>query len=388
MTPNKKELGLAYKRDAKAVADALEALGEEDAMCLKVRAAPSLRWALGSTRQAVVLGQAGGRLQALSKAPGARNVSRLIANQSANMNRCRSPPQSDLDAGKPGKVVVDGKALEVRTWLTSAVCISRPCAVRLSPALLLRALSSALRLTPLLQTNQVTAPMVEIKRQQKRLAGRNFIPSVIEPSFGIGRILYCVFEHSYYTREVGAFCRTHPLRALRGRDSRTQTLAVHGKEQRRSGRHIPPPSHPQGDEARAVLKFTPLVAPVKATVGCPALGCLSWVGLSHGLSRQCACIQAQPRPPPPPQVFPLVQKEQLNVLAAKVSARWEGVFGNLLGIWPWLSCFPDLPAPCSHAEGGLSSHRALCFPSCQTPSLTAAGLSNLIDTTGNTIGKR
>ncbi|GBF92515.1 hypothetical protein Rsub_04619 [Raphidocelis subcapitata] len=161
VTPNKKELGLGFKRDAKAVADALEALGEEDAMCLK----------------------------------------------------------SDLDAGKPGKVVVDGKAV------------------------------------------QVTAPMVEIKRQQKRLAGRNFIPSVIEPSFGIGRILYCVFEHSYYTRE--------------------------------------------GDEARAVLRFTPLVAPVKATV------------------------------------FPLVQKEQLNALATKISA-----------------------------------------------SLTAAGLSNLIDTTGNTIGKR
>ena len=49
---------------------------------------------------------------------------------------------------------------------------------------------------------QVTAPMVEIKRQRKRLAGRAFVPSVIEPSFGIGRILYCIFEHSFYTREV------------------------------------------------------------------------------------------------------------------------------------------------------------------------------------------
>jgi hypothetical protein len=38
VTPNKKELGLGFKRDAKAVADALEALGVEDAMCLKVRA--------------------------------------------------------------------------------------------------------------------------------------------------------------------------------------------------------------------------------------------------------------------------------------------------------------------------------------------------------------
>lgn len=44
--------------------------------------------------------------------------------------------------------------------------------------------------------------MVDVQRQQKRLAGRSFVPSVIEPSFGIGRILYCVFEHSYYTREA------------------------------------------------------------------------------------------------------------------------------------------------------------------------------------------
>lgn len=43
--------------------------------------------------------------------------------------------------------------------------------------------------------------MVDIKRERKRLTGRNFIPSVIEPSFGIGRIIYCIFEHSYYTRE-------------------------------------------------------------------------------------------------------------------------------------------------------------------------------------------
>ena len=30
---------------------------------------------------------------------------------------------------------------------------------------------------------------------------RKFTPSVIEPSFGIGRIIYCMFEHAYYARE-------------------------------------------------------------------------------------------------------------------------------------------------------------------------------------------
>lgn len=97
--------------------------------------------------------------------------------------------------------------------------------------------------------------MVTIVRQRKRISGRNYTPSVIEPSFGIGRIIYCVFEHAYYTRD--------------------------------------------GDDTRAVFRFTPTVAPTKATV------------------------------------FPLLQKEALNERATTISAA-----------------------------------------------LTAAGLSNIIDTTG------
>ena len=51
---------------------------------------------------------------------------------------------------------------------------------------------------------------------------RTFIPSVIEPSFGVGRIMYCMFEHAFYHRE--------------------------------------------GDEKRTVFRFQPVVAPFKATV--------------------------------------------------------------------------------------------------------------------------
>jgi glycyl-tRNA synthetase (class II) len=36
------------------------------------------------------------------------------------------------------------------------------------------------------------------------VSGRTFTPAVIEPSFGIGRIMYCMFEHSFYTREAAA----------------------------------------------------------------------------------------------------------------------------------------------------------------------------------------
>lgn len=49
-------------------------------------------------------------------------------------------------------------------------------------------------------TVQIEPGMVEIKQERKRVAGRSFTPSVIEPSFGIGRIIYCMFEHTFYNR--------------------------------------------------------------------------------------------------------------------------------------------------------------------------------------------
>ena len=73
------------------------------------------------------------------------------------------------------------------------------------------------------------------------LACRSFIPSVIEPSFGLGRILYCMFEHCFYTR--------------------------------------------QGDESRTVLRLPPVAAPFKASV------------------------------------FPLLQREDMNAAAQKLSSQ-------------------------------------------------------------------
>lgn len=50
VTANKKELGLAFKRDAKAVADALEALPEDEADCLR----KTLESGVGSGRGFVI----------------------------------------------------------------------------------------------------------------------------------------------------------------------------------------------------------------------------------------------------------------------------------------------------------------------------------------------
>nr|GMD50983.1 glycine--tRNA ligase, mitochondrial 1-like [Ipomoea batatas]GMD57849.1 glycine--tRNA ligase, mitochondrial 1-like [Ipomoea batatas] len=67
--------------------------------------------------------------------------------------------------------------------------------------------------------------MVSISKEKKKEHQRVFTPSVIEPSFGIGRIIYCLYEHSFYTR---------PSKA--------------------------------GDEQLNVFRFPPLVAPIKCTV--------------------------------------------------------------------------------------------------------------------------
>ena len=64
--------------------------------------------------------------------------------------------------------------------------------------------------------------MVSIERKKEVINVLEYTPNVIEPSFGIGRILYCLLEHSYYTR--------------------------------------------QGDEQRAVFKFPPVVCPTKVLV--------------------------------------------------------------------------------------------------------------------------
>ncbi len=43
--------------------------------------------------------------------------------------------------------------------------------------------------------------MVTFKKYQKRVTGKHIVPGVIEPSYGIGRILYSVLEHAFYIRK-------------------------------------------------------------------------------------------------------------------------------------------------------------------------------------------
>lgn len=55
--------------------------------------------------------------------------------------------------------------------------------------------------------------MIQIKSGPETRYVEEIIPNVIEPSFGIGRIMYALFEHSFQIRE-GEETRTVSLKLL------------------------------------------------------------------------------------------------------------------------------------------------------------------------------
>ncbi|EUD65926.1 glycyl-tRNA synthetase [Plasmodium inui San Antonio 1] len=49
-------------------------------------------------------------------------------------------------------------------------------------------------------TFELTRDMLKFEKSKKKVQERNFIPNVIEPSFGIGRLIFCIIEHSFRIR--------------------------------------------------------------------------------------------------------------------------------------------------------------------------------------------
>ena len=50
----------------------------------------------------------------------------------------------------------------------------------------------------------MTSEMLAFDTQTKTHQEEKYTPNVIEPSFGIGRVLYCIFEHCFKARESDA----------------------------------------------------------------------------------------------------------------------------------------------------------------------------------------
>ena len=50
------------------------------------------------------------------------------------------------------------------------------------------------------QNFELTNEFVKFNRQEKTVLEEKYVPHVIEPSFGLGRIVYCIFEHCFKMR--------------------------------------------------------------------------------------------------------------------------------------------------------------------------------------------
>lgn len=49
-------------------------------------------------------------------------------------------------------------------------------------------------------TFELDSDIIKFVKAKQKISGKNIVPGVIEPSFGIGRILHAILEQTYYTR--------------------------------------------------------------------------------------------------------------------------------------------------------------------------------------------
>ena len=51
---------------------------------------------------------------------------------------------------------------------------------------------------------KLSMEFITFETQEKMVQEEKYTPSVIEPSFGIGRVVYCIFEHCFKVRPDNA----------------------------------------------------------------------------------------------------------------------------------------------------------------------------------------
>lgn len=47
----------------------------------------------------------------------------------------------------------------------------------------------------------ITSDMIKFEKTTKTIREEKYTPHVIEPSYGLGRIMYCIYEHCFKMRE-------------------------------------------------------------------------------------------------------------------------------------------------------------------------------------------
>ncbi|OII77189.1 glycyl-tRNA synthetase [Cryptosporidium andersoni] len=91
---------------------------------------------------------------------------------------------------------------------------------------------------------EITREMVNFELTSKRVTEEHFIPAVIEPSFGIGRIIYCVLEHSFRIRSDESLHQINGEKISVNKDIQTSI----------------------GEMQRCYLSIPPIIAPIKCSI--------------------------------------------------------------------------------------------------------------------------
>ena len=93
----------------------------------------------------------------------------------------------------------------------------------------------------------VTKDLLEVETKMVKVHNETYVPGVIEPSFGIDRILFSILEHSYSLR---------PAEKAK-EEAGTNGYPVTNGDSSHKAKEAPP---------RAVLKFTPHISPYKVVI--------------------------------------------------------------------------------------------------------------------------
>ena len=119
------------------------------------------------------------------------------------------PREESFVAVKPNKQAI-GKAFKAEQKAVmealEALALDEPRALAFQAQLAGEAGAAELPLAPAApggapRAVSLTRDMVALALETRRVSERKYVPNVIEPSFGIGRILTGVFEHCFYVRE-------------------------------------------------------------------------------------------------------------------------------------------------------------------------------------------
>jgi len=198
IVPNKGPIGKAFKKDAKQIIDMLAKLSVDDIEKIESdlkngEAKLSMETSEGPAQKSKALASL--KLPDLSTAEGLKHLDNYLLDRSYVCGF--SPTQADVEVFNAIKEHRLDNHVNVGRWYRHVQSLEPDF-----KALKSADQSSGSTAQPKRAVEvKLTPDMLAIKRFEKTEHVEEIIPSVIEPSFGIGRVMYAIFEHNFRVRE-------------------------------------------------------------------------------------------------------------------------------------------------------------------------------------------